>query len=129
MLNGLFELEYLVHTYTRAQALEDGFLVDLNQFIPVRESGYKFPVACTRTVWEIIEKAVKNKKHGNDHKGIIWDILSMSRMHQTKRWGTGALFRVLITGAARRTIFTFKIECGAGDDLAPAFTISLPDED
>jgi hypothetical protein len=129
MLNGLFELEDLVHRYTRAQALEDGFLVDLNQFIPVHESGYKFPTACTRTVWEIIEKAVKNKKHGNDHKGIIWDILSMSRMNMKKRWDTGALFQVLITGAARRTIFTFKIECEAGDDLAPVFTISLPDED
>ena len=129
MLNGLFELEDLVHSYTRAQALEDGFLVDLNQFIPVNESGYKFPVACTRTVWEIIEKAVKNKKHGNDHKGIVWDILSMSRMNTKKRWDTGALFQVLITGAARRTIFTFKIECAAGDDMAPVFTISLPDED
>ena len=129
MEDELFTLEDLVHTYTRAEALEDGILVDLNQFIPVNESGYKYPVACTRTVWEIIEKAVKNKKHGNDHKGIIWDILNMSRMNQKKRWETGALFQVLITGAAHRTIFMFKIECEAGDDLAPVFTISLPDED
>ncbi len=37
-----------VSIYTRADALEDGFLVDLNQWIPVHESGYKYPVACTR---------------------------------------------------------------------------------
>ena len=40
----------MISSYSRKQALEDGVLVDLNQFIPVPESGYKYPVACTIAV-------------------------------------------------------------------------------
>ena len=119
----------VIYSYTRTQALEDGVLVDLNQWIPVNESGYKFPVACTAGVFAIIEKAVNNKYQCNDYKGVIWDILWMSKVHQIQKWETGALFTVKITGAARQSLFTFKIECGPGDSGEPVLTISLPDED
>ena len=38
-----------ISTYTRAQAIEDGFLVDVSE--TPREAGFKIPVALTRTVW------------------------------------------------------------------------------
>ena len=119
----------LIYTYSRAQALEDGVLVDLNQYIPVKESGYKYPLACTALVFAIIEKAVNNKRHGNDYQGVVWDILHMSRNFPVKRWETGALFRLTIKGAAKQSLFTFKIECHGGDNLEPVLTISLPEED
>lgn len=125
----IFENADLISVYTRAQALEDGTLADLNQWIPVAESGYKYPVACTSAVFSIIERAVENKKFGNDYRGVIWDILWMSRKNQIKSWETGGLFQVKITGADRKSIFTFKIDCGPGDDAAPVLTIMLPDED
>ena len=128
-MNELFTNDDLISVYTRAQALDDGFLVDLNQWIPVNESGYKYPVACTSAVFAIIEKAVDNKHHCNDYKGVIWDILWMSKVMPVRRWETGQLFRVKITGAARQSLFTFKIECSGGDDGEPIMTIMLPDED
>jgi len=36
--------------YTRDQAIEDGFLVDVSDM--AREAGFKWPVAVTRRVWE-----------------------------------------------------------------------------
>lgn len=36
-------------TYSRAQALEDGVLVDVSE--TAREAGIKLPVALTATVW------------------------------------------------------------------------------
>jgi hypothetical protein len=104
-------------------------LVDLNQFISVPESGYKYPVACTSAVWEIINKAVNNHKYGNDYQGIVWDILQMSRNYQIKKWTSGCLFQVIITGAGPKKIFTFKIECGPGDMGEPVLTVILPEED
>ena len=39
-----------ISIYTRAQAIEDGVLVDVSE--SAREAGFKFPVAVTRTVWD-----------------------------------------------------------------------------
>jgi hypothetical protein len=119
----------VIHSYSREQALADGVLVDLNKIIPVNESGYKYPVACTSTVWNIIERAVNNPKYCNDYKGVVWDVLQMSRNCPTKRYATGCLFRVVIIGAGPKRIFTFKIECGPGDHREQVLTIMLPEED
>ena len=119
----------VISCYGRKQALEDGVLVDLNQFIPISESGYKYPVDCTIAVWRIIESAVNNPKYVNDYKGIVWDILQMSRNCPTKKWPTGCLFQVVIIGAGPKMIFTFKIECGPGDQGEPVLTIMMPEED
>ena len=38
-----------ISAYTRAQAIEDGILVDVSD--TAREAGFTIPVAVTRTVW------------------------------------------------------------------------------
>ena len=38
-----------IFAYTRAQAIEDGILVDVSE--TAREAGFRIPVAITRTVW------------------------------------------------------------------------------
>ena len=38
-----------ISTYTRAQAIEDGILVDVSD--TACEAGFTIPVAVTRTVW------------------------------------------------------------------------------
>ena len=45
-----------VFIYTRAQAIEDGVLVDLSHVDSIQQH-WKFPFACTSTVWAIIEAA------------------------------------------------------------------------
>ena len=42
----------VIFAYTRAQAIEDGILVDVSE--TAREAGFNIPVALTRTVWERI---------------------------------------------------------------------------
>ena len=39
----------VISVYTRAQAIEDGILVDVSD--TAREAGFKIPVAVTRAVW------------------------------------------------------------------------------
>ncbi len=39
----------VLSAYTRAQAIEDGILVDVSE--TAREAGFTIPVAVTRTVW------------------------------------------------------------------------------
>ena len=42
-------LDPVISVYTRAQAIEDGILVDVSE--TAREAGFRIPVAITRTVW------------------------------------------------------------------------------
>ena len=51
----LWEQSDLISTYTRAQALADGVLVDITLW--AREAGFTIPVAVTAAVWAILALA------------------------------------------------------------------------
>jgi hypothetical protein len=105
-------------------------LVDLSANYPEEAKIYKFPVACTSAVWDIIDKACKNKRAHNDYKGVVWDVLYMSTAFVRSRPDPSTvLFQVKIIGAGRKSLFTFKAMVGPGDDAEPVVTIMLPEED
>ena len=119
----------VISSYSRAQGIEDGVLVDLSELAPdVCGQHFKYPVVCTSAVWAIIDKAVNHPKWMNDLNGVIHDMLWMSRFGRSVNQGT-RLFRVIIKGAGRRSNFVFKIVCGPGDDAEPVMTIMMPEED
>src|SRR6266568_608547 len=45
----------VISRYTRANAISDGVLVDITTNFPELCKIYKFPVACTASVWGIIQ--------------------------------------------------------------------------
>lgn len=119
-----------IHTYTRAEAIADGVLIDLTASYPNEAKLFKFPVACTSSVWELIDAAAKSPRQGNTHAGIIWDILYMSIHGITRRFSDAEhLFTVIMTGAGRQTNYTLKAICGPADDLSPCITILTEFED
>lgn len=120
-----------ISVYTRAQALEDGVLVDLMQdkMAEVARQHYKYPIACTAAVWEIIDKAVKNPKWCNDYAGVLHDMLWMSRVYKRQLSETTVIFRVKIVGAGQKQLYDFKMVCGPSDDGSPCMTIMCSDED
>ena len=120
-----------IHTYTRAQAIDDGMLVDLMQdaMTSVCRQHYKFPIACTSAVFDIMQKAVENKKYSNDYAGILHDMLYMSRVYKRQVNASTVIFRVIIAGAGRQRNFDFKLVVGPGDVGEPVITIMLPNED
>ncbi len=121
----------VISTYTRRQAIEDGVLVDLMQdtMTEVARSHYKYPIAATIEVFDIMAKAVANKKHLNDFAGILHDMLWMSRVYKRQVSETTVIFRVTIKGAGRRSVYDFKMVCGPDDDGSPCLTIMLPEQD
>ncbi len=121
----------IVYSYTRAQAIEDGILVDLGQdkMLEVCQQHYKHPIACTAAVWGIMERAVANKRHGNSFAGVLHDMLWMSRTYKRVVDESTVIFRVKITGAGRQSVYDFKLVIAPGDNAEPVITIMLPDED
>ena len=113
----------VIYSYSRAQAIEDGVLVDLSNVDSIQQH-WKHPFACTSTVWAIIEDALKQP--GQDLAGICHDISWTAMIAIRSSRDTGHVqFKVIITG----TKHTFKLHIGPGDTPAPVLTLMLPDED
>lgn len=120
----------VIYAYTRAQAIDDGVLVDLSELAPdVCREHYKYPIACTSAVWSIVDKAISNPKWMNDLNGVVHDMLWMSRVHSRAIDQSTRMFQVIIRGAGRKSKYQFKMMCHPGDNAEPVMTIMLPDED
>ena len=112
-----------IYSYSRAQAIEDGVLVDLTNVDSIRQH-WKHPFACTSAVWAIVEKALT--KEGQDLAGICHDISMMAKLSlRGEREGDQVLFTVIIT----RRKHQLKLNIGPGDTAAPVLTLMLPNED
>jgi len=112
-----------IYSYSRAQAIEDGVLVDLSQANSIRQH-WKHPFACTSAVWAIIENALKFP--GQDVSGICHDISTMAKLAiSSSRNPQLVRFNVFIAGQTH----ALKLHVGPGDTAAPVLTLMLPSED
>jgi hypothetical protein len=118
----------VISVYTRAQAIEDGVLVDVST--TAREAGFKFPVAVTRAVYDqYITPDPGSVQFGQCIEGRLWDVLWMAR-NAAKRGGAIIQFRVFFIMKERQSrLISLKAICGPGDDAEPVITIMLPEED
>ena len=64
----------VIFSYSRAQAIADGVLVDVTEM--ATEAGISVPTAVTAAVWERFVK-VPDGVDGQDERGRLWDVLSM----------------------------------------------------
>jgi len=115
----------VISVYTRKQAIADGVLVDLTGLFPNDTRIYKHPVACTMTVWHMIQDACD--KTGEDAGVYVWDLCWMSTRAVVKDLGNERLFKCCIPIGTKERLF--KVHIGPGDDYSPVITIMLPDED
>jgi hypothetical protein len=111
-----------IYSYSRRQAIEDGVLVDLTQWEIIRKH-WKIHMACTDTVWNIIDAAVK--QHGKDLAGVLHDISMMAKIQIPHQNGDTLHFQCIV-GPVKHD---FKLHCGPGDGPIPVLTLMLPHED
>lgn len=125
----------VIHAYTRIQAISDGELVDVSK--AAQGVGMKFPVAVTRSVWNMIETPddVKAKWH-QDTAGRLHDVVWMMRCAIPRSKQTDRIvFRLFLATEAKgkpqdeRHLKTFQAVVGPGDNAEPVITIMQMDED
>ena len=66
----------VIDTYSTKQAVEDGFLVLVDQKIS-KEAGIKYPVYLTRAVWDKYVELPDGFENVQDLDGRLWDVLYM----------------------------------------------------
>ena len=131
----------VISTYTRAQALEDGVLVDAGPM--ARELGFKFSVALTSAVWADCvawTDSDSQKKPFQDPSGRLYDVLFMAAFAiQTSEESSDRLlygmlpyelYRVPRDGfSTEAKPVTLKLIIGPGDHGEPVMTVLFPNED
>jgi hypothetical protein len=128
---GFWDDAEVISSYSRAQAIEDGVLVDVSSV--AKEAGIKFPVAMTATVWgQYVE--VPEGVGCQDESGRLWDIVWMFRCAAAKFDGDTLLFKLYVRNhnrerLTRQDLVTLKAICGPGDNGEPVVTIMTPEED
>lgn len=120
-----------VHIYSRAQAIEDGVLVDVSEI--AKEAGFKIPVAVTRAVWaDCVEWDEEDGTAYQDEEGRLWDVVYMSSIAAQRANQEGSarvqLMRVP-RGGSRPQLVNLNMVIGAGDTQDPVITIMQPGED
>ncbi len=127
-----FENAPVIFSYTRAQAIEDGVLVDLTKW--AAETGFKIPVACTTTVWhQYIVPPEGTKELGQSERGRVHDLLWMLYVNIRRNKSAchdQLLFKVIFLMAhERQETVTLKAISGPGDKGEHVLTVMLPNED
>lgn len=121
----------VIYSYTRAQAIADGVLVDVSGL--AKEAGFKIPVAMTAATWETCVR-VPEGITCQDETGRLWDVLSVLffsiRGSRDNRNADEVRFAVSVrnNNEANEDV-SLKALCGPGDNAEPVITIMLPNED
>jgi hypothetical protein len=129
-LENPFENAPVIFQYSRAQAIEDGILIDLTEW--AKETGFKFPVACTAAVWNgYVVPTDRTRELGQSERGrahdLLWMLFNAIRKHGN---GDTLLFQVMFLQTPNRhVIVKLKSVCGPGDRGEPVLTVMMPGED
>lgn len=123
-----------IYTYTRAQAIEDGLLVEVST--TASEAGFQVPVAMTRAAWaDCVQWDEKDslRQTYQDEAGRLWDVLYMGMNAARRSAGRQSLifqvYRVPRGGRSMRPRLTrLAMHIGHGDESEPVITIMLPGE-
>lgn len=140
--NTLFTADNVVAMYTRAQAVEDGALIDVSS--PARSAGIVWPVAITSAAWgDCVEWGAAEEQRkascGQSTKGRLCDLLwqasiALRRAAEREIHDTATLplrvLRVPRCGAdLQARLAALALVIGPGDQGEPVITITLPGED
>ncbi len=129
------EDEEVIFSYTRAQALADGVLVDVTQ--AASEAGFRFPTAISVDLHARLTPNEREKSLGQSYAGRLWDVLYLAAI---------AGQRVGFENLASIQVGLFEIEedqlhvtycgnlltlwvvVGPGDIGEPVITIGFPED-
>ena len=126
----------VVSVYTRAEAIEDGVLVDVSD--TAREAGFRIPVAVTRAVWDRLVALPDGYQGFQDESGRLWDVLWMARFYALRASDSDRVRMCVLVRDVRKDLRDSHrpprrhfpvVAIGAGDRGEPVITIMWPEDD
>lgn len=113
-----------IYSYTRADAIRDGVLIDLSRLDIIR-GHWRHPFACTYSVFQLLKLAAKTE--GSDLVGLLHDVSFIAKIASQTRGARSDT--VIFKAAIGDRNQPLKLHIGPGDTPEPVLTLMLPDED
>lgn len=141
---GLWDGAEIISGYSRAEAIADGVLVDLNQRPTperpelddldaiAREAGIKHPAAMTAAAFfDWINPSDADRRQGQSINGRLCDLYAVFKLAAKAAKGRTDLltFPLIVWKDGRQQTARIKAVCGPGDRGEPVLTFMLPGED
>ena|ERR1700761_5165868 len=124
----------IISSYSRAEAIEDGVLVDMRQEpfgSLAREAGITWPIAITAAAFAECVEVSNTRGHScQDIKGRWWDVVWMFRRTRREISPLEARWTLMVRDPDGR-LRQKELKClsGPADDGSPCLTFMLPNED
>ncbi|WP_394793125.1 DUF6573 family protein [Armatimonas sp.] len=120
----------LIYSYTRAQAIEDGVLVEVGPI--AQEAGYRVSVALTAELWGKLNAIPEDS--ADSLEGRLWDLLFMGMLAMKRQKSPAQeLFYEFLLQLGKLPeqprLVKVKMVAGPGDNGELVITITLPHED
>ena len=119
MSESIWQDAEVISTYTRAQAIDDGVLIDVGAW----QGGiFKHPVAFTAALFAEVSRG-----KGSDVetlKARIWDVCYMATVPTAHINGPDSFYPVTVGNRTLR----LRANCGPGDRAEPVMTIGFPED-
>ena len=125
-----------ISTYSRAQAIEDGILVDVSD--TAREAGFNIPVAVTHRVWNRLVALPEGYRGCQDERGRLWDVLWMARHYALRASNSDRVTMCVLVRDIRKDLRDSHrpprrhfpiVAIGSGDAGEPVITVMSPEDD
>ena len=115
----------VIYPSSRAQALEEGVLIDVSA--PARQAGFVYPVALSAGLWDDIRR-IPEGYSGQSVQGRLEEVLRSARraIRDCPR-GSVLLYQVLLP-MGDGPPYTVQLVCGPGDYREPVLTLLRPQE-
>ena len=123
-----------IYAYTRAQAIDDGVLVDVSEI--AKEAGIKLPVAITDALHSRLTPTKADQGLGQDYEGRLWDVLWLAAF--TIKLADPGTDNVTFTAALQEAEaksgrpqnidLRLRAVCGPDDEGEPVITIGFPED-
>lgn len=120
----------VVYSYTRAQAIADGVLVDISD--AARAVGFKVPTVLTATLYHgYVVPPIGLEPEGQSAAGRLHDVLTLALFAARASKGTDRVYFKVDFLMAPGKVETVDIlaHIGPGDTPAPVLTIMMPEDD
>ena len=120
----------VIYQYTRAQAIEDGVLIDAT--LQAQSMGIQFPVVLTSAAWSACIDGQHVAQPGPEEVRLYHVLNGLLRAAlQNDDVGDTSLKLCVpvLTTDRRLTSVELKAVCGPGDDGKVVITVMLPNED
>jgi len=130
----MFTHAEVISTYTRQQAIEDGYLVDVTKI--ATEAGFCFHTVVTKAAWEKCvawsDEDSKRQSH-QDESGRLWDVLYMAVIAARTHRNTSEInYKIWCIFRGGKEILPrmqqLKLNIGPGDNGEAVITIMLQNE-